>query len=298
MAQIYKQMHTPTYNKHVSSPSPPFDADQKTKTILWLNKKCLNGGTVTKKDIIECISNSHEQGAFNNIGQLASLLSWLPPQWSIVLLEWLETNNPDICEEAKTTPKFKNWVANYATWEVTSQSWETSQSLLATAQKIHDETPDAVGLASASDLAHYNAWAKNHHKPPIKDNLMDENSVAIDKYMAAMEAYSKPTNNAAEIIHIDDIGEYKQHQTLTIVVADENTCSYHRERMTRFVTSLNTHSTIKSDVMTLRKKGQLALGLSFADKAPTEVDYHHLRTCAEEAGWGQVIFLVPGADHG
>lgn len=136
---------------------------------------------------------------------------------------------------------------------------------------------------------------ENYQPPKEEGSIMQGDSAPVDKYMAAMQAYSNPNAIVAEIKKLDEVE--KHHQTLVVCVASKNTSEYHRERMTRFVTSLNTNATIKADVITLRPDDKAALGLSFQGEPVDKVSYSKIKKLVKTGGWGQLVFLEEGVKN-
>ena len=136
---------------------------------------------------------------------------------------------------------------------------------------------------------------ENYQPSKEEGSIMQGDSAPVDKYMAAMQAYSNPNAIVAEITKLDEVA--KHHQTLVVCVASKNTSEYHRERMTRFVTSLNTNATIKADVITLRPDDKAALGLSFQGEPVDKVSYSKIKKLVKTGGWGQLVFLEEGVKN-
>lgn len=117
---------------------------------------------------------------------------------------------------------------------------------------------------------------------------------AIDKYIAAMEAYGNPDAQPAVIVKEEDLGQHKNHQTVVFCLSNNATDPYHKERMARFVTSLNTNQTIKSDILTVRPDGEFTLGLSFQGEPADSIKYTNLKKWCSKGGWGQFIVVDAG----
>lgn len=81
----------------------------------------------------------------------------------------------------------------------------------------------------------------------------------------------------------------RKHQTLVAVLVSEEVSSNSRERIERFVTSLNNHMAIKTDTVTV-VNGNIYPGLQYISGTPGGVDMNKF---GKEAGYTQVCILTP-----
>jgi hypothetical protein len=122
-------------------------------------------------------------------------------------------------------------------------------------------------------------------------------SKAIATYLSIMEQYQS-VGLCTEIVSSNDTDCLRQHQTVVFAWAAGVDNEQSRERMVRFVTSLNTNETIKADILTVRGDGQFVRGLSFdGTKVPrTAAQMKLLDKLVNKLGWVQSIMLFPTND--
>jgi hypothetical protein len=131
-----------------------------------------------------------------------------------------------------------------------------------------------------------------HHITNKEEVTMSNDAIAT--YLDLMTIYQN-VGLCTELISSEDTDDLKCHQTVVFVWAAGVVNEGSRERMIRFVTSLNTKDTIKADILTVRGNGKFVRGLSFnGTKVPrTAAQMKMLDKLANKLGWVQSIILLP-----